>query len=363
MLIFRYICREVMLVVSAIVLIMLIILLMGQATNYLGKIAHGAVAARFLAEFIVLNIPFLISYILPFAFYFGLLLAYGRFYADSEMVVLQASGFSTRRLFFYSMIPALLVMIIVAYLILILNPKLISMQGKLLESAKANILQTVIPGQFKSINNGKLILYVSKIANDKKHLQNVFVAQLDRLGKHSNENRWAVNFITSASQVVGDKGHSYLQTADGYQYRGVPGALDYSILKYKKYNYLIKDNSGSVKYDRLDGMRTSELMARTNDVNALSELEWRISLVLQVAILTLFAIPFSRIQPRQGRYAKFLPATLFYLLYINLIFIARSLLENQTINARLGLWWAHLVMLVIVLLYYAKTYRWFKMKE
>ena len=47
MLIFRYICREVIAVVAAILLIMLIITLMSQAAGYLGGIAHGAVAVSF----------------------------------------------------------------------------------------------------------------------------------------------------------------------------------------------------------------------------------------------------------------------------------------------------------------------------
>jgi len=359
MLIFRYICREVITVVGAILLVMLVILLMSQATGYLSRIAHGSVAVGFLGELILINIPFLISYILPFAFYFGLLLAYGRFYVDSEMVVLQASGFSDRRLFIYSMVPAFIVMLIVAYLILVLNPTLISMKGKILNNSKTNVLQTIIPGQFKSLNDGKLILYVSKITRDKTHLQDIFLAQIDKFGKHPSEDRWSVNFVNRAHQMVAPNGHDYLQTSNGYQYKGVPGARDYSILKYKSYSYLIKNYMASARYDRLDGMSTMDLMKQDNSVASLSELEWRVSLVLQILILTLFAIPLSRVRPRQGRYAKFLPAVLFYLVYANVLFVARYMLENRLVSVGVGLWWAHLLMFIIVMLYYAKVYRWF----
>ena len=363
MLIFRYICREVIAVVAAILLIMLIITLMSQAAGYLGGIAHGAVAVSFFGKLMLINIPFLVSYILPFAFYFGLLLAYGRIYADSEMVVLQASGFSNRRLFAYSMVLAVVVMLIVGYLILIVNPTLLAAKGKILHGSKTNILQTIVPGQFRVLNDGKLILYVSKANHDRTHLQDIFLAELNQRAKKPTDDQWSVNFVNGAQQVLQGNGYPYLQTKDGYQYKGIPGQPEYNILKYKDYNYLLKDQVESIKYNNLDGVSTAMLFHRTHDVASLSELEWRISLVLQVIILTLFAIPLSRVQPRQGRYAKFLPAVLFYLVYVNVLFMAKYLLENGKVSMNVGLWWAHLLMLLIILIYYAKTYRWFTGKS
>ena len=359
MLIFRYICREVGTVVGAILLVMLVIMLMSQAASYLGGIAHGAVAVSFFGKLMLVNIPFLVGYILPFAFYFGLLLAYGRLYADSEMVVLQASGFSDRRIFVYSMFLAAIVVCIVAYLILILDPLLLSEKGKILHGSKTSVLQTVVPGQFRTLNNGELILYVSKANHDRTRLQDIFLAKLEKRGDKASHGRWAVNFVSQAKQVVQGNGYPYLQTNDGYQYRGIPGQLDYNILKYKSYSYLLKNHIDSISYNNLDGVSTAQLLLQTDNLASLSELEWRISLVLQVFILTLFAIPLSRVQPRHGRYAKFFPAVLFYLVYANMLFVAKYLLENGKVSMSIGLWWAHLVMFAIVMLYYAKVYRWF----
>ena len=363
MLIFRYICREVIAVVMAILLIMLIITLMSQAAGYLGGIAHGAVAVSFFGKLILINIPFLISYILPFAFYFGLLLAYGRIYADSEMVVLQASGFSNRRLFTYTMILAAIVMLIVGYLIFLINPTLLAAKGKILHGSKTNVLQTIVPGQFRVLNDGKLILYVSKANHNRTNLQDIFLAELNQPARKPTDDQWSVNFVSSAQQVLQDNDYPYLQTKNGYQYKGIPGQQEYSILKYKDYNYLLKDQVESIKYNNLDGISTIVLFHRAHDLASLSELEWRISLVIQVIILTLFAIPLSRVQPRQGRYAKFLPAILFYLVYVNVLFVAKYLLENDKVSMSIGLWWAHLLMLFIVMIYYAKVYHWFAGKS
>ncbi len=360
MLIFRFFCREIFAVVSVIVLVVLAILLMSQAAVYLSDITYGKVAVGFFGRFMLINIPFLISYVLPFAFYFGLLFAYGRFYAESEMVVMQAAGFSNGRLFFYSMIMAIMVMVIVATLVFVVNPIVMSERGKILRYSKTHILQTIIPGQFKVLNEGKLIVYASKATHDRTRLQNIFLAQLNETTEKPSGNRWTVNFATEAYRTVHDNSDVYLQTRNGHLYKGIPGGLDYHIVSYKDYSYLLEGNTISGEYHRLDGMPTTQLWLQRGDILALSEFEWRVSLVLQVLILTLFAIPLSRVQPRQGRYAKFLPAVLFYLVYVNMLFIAKYLLENNIASTRLGLWWAHGCMLIIISMYYAKVSYWSK---
>ncbi|PRI67840.1 Lipopolysaccharide export system permease protein LptF [Haemophilus influenzae] len=49
--------------------------------------------------------------------------------------------------------------------------------------------------------------------------------------------------------------------------------------------------------------------------SAKAELHWRITLILAVPLMALIAVPLSRVNPRQGRFAKILPALLLYLIY------------------------------------------------
>ena len=57
---------------------------------------------------------------------------------------------------------------------------------------------------------------------------------------------------------------------------------------------------------------------------AKAELNWRVSLVLAVPLMALIAVPLSRVNPRQGRFAKVLPALLLYLIY----FLLQSSLKS-----------------------------------
>jgi lipopolysaccharide export system permease protein len=357
--IFRYFCKEVLTTSITIWGIMLLIMLMSQSAAYLGMIARGTVALSYLGKLLLLNIPFLSTYILPFAFYFGVLLTYGRLYADSEMVVLQASGFSTRRLFAYTLAPALLVLLITAYLVLHLNPEIISKKGKILQFSSSNVLQSLVPGEFRSIDDGNTIIYVSKANHNKTQLHDVFVAHLSKKSAMPIGDEWTVSYMHNAHKER-HFAHDYLQTGVGAQYKGVPGEAGYSILHYKSFANLLPGSAITQEYKRLDGTPTTLLMAMRNNLHAQAELQWRYSCVIQVLILTLLAIPLSRVRPRQGRYAKFLPAILFYFVYLNLLFFARFLFEGGKTDPVFGLWWVNVLMLFLVLIYYAFSYQWFK---
>ena len=62
---------------------------------------------------------------------------------------------------------------------------------------------------------------------------------------------------------------------------------------------------------------------------AAAELQWRFALPISVLMLALLAIPLSHVRPRQGRYSHILPAILIYIVYMNLLFIARNWVERN----------------------------------
>jgi lipopolysaccharide export system permease protein len=276
------------------------------------------------------------------------------------MVVLQASGFSQKRLLVYSIVMGALMTIASAYLLLVLNPALTKEKGKILLHSSDDVLQTIVPQSFRVLNDGKIVFYVGQVSHDHKHLSDIFFAQLEpntqNNTQHQPQQNWTVDYINSADQVLSADNHIYLRTSAGNQYKGVAGSPEYRILNYEHYDVLLATEGMNQNYDRLDGASTQELWQHRDDLPSLAELEWRVSLVLQIVILTLFAVPLSRVKPRQGRYAKFLPAAIFYVVFANLLFLGRFLLENKYVSASIGVWWVFVVMLLIVIVYYAKDF-------
>jgi len=63
--------------------------------------------------------------------------------------------------------------------------------------------------------------------------------------------------------------------------------------------------------------------------------------------VTLIAVPLSRVNPRQGRFLKLLPAILLYMGYLTILISARGALEKGKLSPALGLWWVHVLFLLI----------------
>jgi len=86
----------------------------------------------------------------------------------------------------------------------------------------------------------------------------------------------------------------------------------------------------------------------------MAELQWRLSFPISVFILVLLAVPLSRVNPRQGRFAQLFPAILIYIIYANMIFVSRNWLENGEIPWWVGMWWIHGIALLLALWLFAK---------
>ena len=90
MILFRYLAKEVGTTLIALTSILILIFMSNQMILYLNGAANGRIPGGLVLKLMMLELPNLLCLLLPLGFYFSILVAYGRLYADSEMVVLQA---------------------------------------------------------------------------------------------------------------------------------------------------------------------------------------------------------------------------------------------------------------------------------
>ena len=69
--------------------------------------------------------------------------------------------------------------------------------------------------------------------------------------------------------------------------------------------------------------------------------------IVSIPLLTLLAVPLSVVNPRQGKFAKLVPAISLYLGYFILLNAAKFAVEDGKIPPSIGLWWIHLSALFI----------------
>src|SRR5208283_4733209 len=71
----------------------------------------------------------------------------------------------------------------------------------------------------------------------------------------------------------------------------------------------------------------------------IAQLQIRGSAPIMALVLTLIAVPLSRLQPRQGRYARVGYAIVAYFLYSNFLSLAKVWVEKGDLPPIVGVWW------------------------
>ena len=346
MIVFRYLSREVLLTLSAVSAVLLVIIMSGRFIKYLAQAASGQLDPGSLFLIMGFRLPGFLQLILPLGLFLGILLSYGRLYLESEMTVLSATGMSQQRLFQYTLFPATLVALVVAWLSLSLAPQGANQFQLLLNKQDAlTEFDTLEPGRFQALRDGTRVTYTETLTDDRVNLGGVFISQKN-ISSDQKDRGISVLVAEKGRQEIRPDGNRYLILDNGYRYDGNPGQADYRKIKYDEYGVLLPKPDVSDEVTDRDAMTTSSLMG-SDDIRSRTELQWRLSLPLLVFIVTLMAVPLSRVNPRQGRFLKLLPAILLYMAYLTILIAARGALEKGKIPAALGLWWVHLIFLAI----------------
>lgn len=355
MIIRRYLNKEIFSTLSAVTLILMLVFLSQQTVRYLSYAASGKIASNILLPLLGFEIPYLLVLLLPLGLYLGMFLVYSRLYAESEMFVLNVSGYGARQILLMTLPLVLLVSLLVLALSFWLNPWLASEKGRLIAKGmtEENILKTLTPGRFHISGDGRRVIYVEQVSQRRKQAENLFMAEEKKPTKDQAPE--AVNqIIISAAQgsPFYDKKLSehFVVAANGFRYEGIPGQNDYKIIQFKKYAVHLPEASLESERELQEGVPTWRLWKNYRKPSYAAELQWRCSLALVPLLLALLVFPLSRLKPRQGRYLMAVPVLIIYTIYINLLFVARHGVEVGVLPVTLGMWWVHLALLVLALL-------------
>ena len=337
MIISRYLTSQILQVTAATTFIMLAVVVLGRFLKYLAQASQGEIDPGVLLLLMSYRIPEFIQLILPLALLLSILLAYGRMYADNEMTVLSACGLSTRRLFGITLISALIVAIAVALLSFKLTPWGLVNTANLLEAQKElNEFDVMVPGLFQNISRGQRTTYTEDIVDDE--MRNVFM--------HESE----TGRITVASAAIPaddeDGGRFVLFTKGSISESEAQGE-GFLLTQFAEMGVRIPARDISIEVTLEEKAMSTLALWQSTELSHQAELQWRISLVLIIPILTLMAVPLSRVSPRQGRFAKLVPAIFLYILYFGLLLVSRDMTAAGDMPLIIGLWWVHCLFLIL----------------
>ena len=335
MIISRYLTRQILKVTAATSFILLAVVVLGRFLKYLAQASQGEIDPGVLIVLMSYRIPEFIQLILPLALLMSILLAYGRMYADNEMTVLSACGLSRRRLLGITLISSTLVAITVGLLSLMLTPLGLVNTDSLLEAQKdLNEFDIMVPGLFQNISRGERTTYTEAIEDEE--MQNVFMHE-------SSTGR--VTVASTAVPSEDEEGARFVLFNDGSVAEN--DEQGYVLTQFGQMGVRIPAREISINESVEERSMATGALWRSREPAHLAELQWRISLILLIPVLTLMAVPLSRVSPRQGRFAKLVPAVLLYIVYFGLLLVSRDLTASGDIPVMLGQWWVHVVFLLL----------------
>lgn len=347
LIVFRYLSREVLVTLSAVSAVLLVIIMSGRFIKYLAQAASGALDPGVLFMIMGFRLPGFLQLILPLGLFLGILLAYGRLYLESEMTVLAATGMSQQRLLAVTMAPAALVALLVAWLSFSLAPQGATQFSLLLNQQDAMTeFDTLVPGRFQALRDGSRVTYTQSLSENRAELGGVFISEKRMSTDKTKDRGITVLLAETGRQEVRPDGSRFLILENGYRYDGNPGEANYRVINYDTYGAMLPKPDISNEITDREAIPTSELFS-ADTPRAHAELQWRISLPILVFIVTLMAVPLSRVNPRQGRYLKLLPAILLYMSYLTILIAVRGALEKGRLPLALGMWWVHGLFLLI----------------
>ena len=339
MILFRYLTREVLLTMSAVAGILLLVIMGSRFIRYFSDAAEGDFPVTILGSLMVFHLPGFMELILPLSFFLGILLAYGQLYMNSEITVMVACGMSPTRLLRVTLLPASVVAVLVGLCSLWLTPTGALQTEATLEEQRSRLDVSVLaPGRFQDFGGGRTA-YITDFSSDGRQMQEVLVHEQARQGAEQPH-----SYVTRAGsgyqETSVETGSRFLVLENGERYGVTPGLLNAERLTFERYTLRLGLSRDRQELDSLEYASTLELW---NDASprAQAQFQWRVGLPLMVFVLALLAQPLSRVNPRQGRFAKLLPAVFLYVAYLSLLLAAVDAIGGGSLPAAIGVWPVH----------------------
>lgn len=343
MIIFRYLLKEVAKTQLAVFFVLMTIFISQKFVSILGDASEGGLPGHMVMLFIALKIPDLAGMMLPLSMFLGILLAYGRIYADSEMTVLHSCGISEWYIVRITLIVSLVTAIITGVFTLYLSPLAADYELQVKEKLAADSgLSSLIAGRFQKTGNNKAVVFIHDKNRNDNTLKKIFVAQLPD-DKHSHDSIINSSLVYASNGKIEDEesGSQRLILENGVRYQKDAQSNEFRSVAFKKYYIQIQDKKVEHQRRKISALPTLDLF-KQDMPEYKAAIHWRIAFPIAAIILTFIAVPLSSVNPRQGKFAKLLPAILLFLGYFLMLSAMLSGLENGIISNKVGLWPVHL---------------------
>ncbi|HXH02199.1 MAG TPA: LPS export ABC transporter permease LptF [Candidatus Competibacteraceae bacterium] len=331
----RYLIKETLLTFLATVVVLLAMVLSHRLALYLSQAAGGLLARDAIFLLLGLQAVRFLVVLVPLALLLSVMLTLGRLYRDSEMTALTACGIgpgAVYRALYWLGVPLALMLALLSLYVL---PRCMALQFEIQDRARQDAELSIFkPGVFREVADGRHVVYVGRVEDNGRALEEIFVRSQLREGL-------AVTSARHGRQEFDlERGTRYIVLNDGYRYEGTPGGGDYRSVHFRELRLRLDSVPEDRNWRRRETIPTAELW-NTNDRDHAAELHTRLSGPVSLLVVLFLAPLLARAHPREGRYGRVVAAILLYVIYFNLLGIGEAKLKSGQVWLALGLWWVH----------------------
>ncbi|HCH23943.1 MAG TPA: LPS export ABC transporter permease LptF [Oceanospirillaceae bacterium] len=325
-----YIAKEIIITSLVIAIVLLLVVGSSRFAYFLSLAVAGELNAQAVLVVIANLLPAYLSNLLPMGTFIGVLVALGRLSVDNELVVLSANGVSQWRLVGIIAIPVGALAMVVLLLSTAIAPHTSRVVEEVLYvQSHTSEFESIVPGKFQG-NGNRQAIYAESLNADKSKLHNVFL--------YTNDGSSAPVIIkaeTATQYFDEDYQAKYLLLQNGSRMQVADAERDVSLTQFQSMAVQLLDTNVAVDITHSFTIPTLDLLDSPKATYR-AQLYWRFSLPLMTLIICLTAIALSRVNPRQGRFSRLLPALVLFLAYLSLLMRFRDQIEMGVKGAELS---------------------------
>ncbi|MEM9334589.1 MAG: LPS export ABC transporter permease LptF [Pseudomonadota bacterium] len=339
----RYIFREVAATWLAVTGVLLVILLTNQFARVLGDVAKGKLPKTAAFEVFGLSALQYLNVLVPIGAFLAIMLALGRLYRDSEMPAMMACRVGLRGIYrplTFLMIPLTL---LVAWVAIDLGPRsLLTVDRIGAEARREADLASIEPGRFTTFGPDNAVVYGESVT-EAGVMEGVFIQ------RSIDDDAIEVVIAERGEQVDSDDPDiRLLVLSNGRRYEGTPGTSRFRVVEFAEHGIPYRLPSLEPPKPKPRAVPLQALL-ESDDPEFKAELHWRIGIPIATIVLAILAVPLSKTQPRSGRYGRLAVGLLVFIIYFNMLNAAKTWIERGDVQADVGLWWVHGLVLLLAL--------------
>ena len=337
MILARYLARQIWVPTIGITSLIIFATLTTRLNVWLNDAASGQGGTIELLLIALYYIPLFLQEALPAGMLLGILIGYGKLYAELEMVAMFACGMKYRQLVAATLLPAAICILLLWVNNIFLSPWTQNLASEAwARQAEVSPVDMLRAGRFTPLGEQGAVFYASEIDGTTDTMRNVYMASgLDSIYTAESGTIW-----TDPSTEA-----RYLVLEQGTLQKGLPGTANFSLNTFERYG--IKINEKKVRPAGRSAAIPTKALMDNKQAWAQSQLYWRILSPFNLVVVVLLAVPLSRVNPRQGRFLKIFPALVIYSLYI----FAQNAWVRQVGSGEIPLWAGlHLLQISMVIM-------------